>query len=195
MSGSKTVFFRQRGVWGRAVSGYGCFQSSLKACLQRARLWETEPEIESNIIKEFHPSCTSVTLISVTYLWQCNTAPLEWDIFLSLSRSACQEGCPSVCLCVCACQSPRACVPVYLHSVWSRMGGFMYVLRLLPCSYYKTIAVILLQVCVCVLFPHQNSFSSILHKGNAFNTETTSGCWTKCGIWSTTPGYLQWNAS
>lgn len=50
----------------------------------------------------------------------------------------------------------------------------MYVLRLVPCSYYKTLTVILLQV--YVLFPHQNSFSSILHKGNAFNTQTTSGC-------------------
>ncbi|CAB1424135.1 unnamed protein product, partial [Pleuronectes platessa] len=45
-------FFRQRGRRGKAVSGNGCFQSSLKACLRRARLGETEPEIESSIRKE-----------------------------------------------------------------------------------------------------------------------------------------------
>lgn len=47
---------------------------------------------------------------------------------------------------------------------------------------------------VCA-FSHQNSFTSLLHKRGAFNTQTTSGCWTKYGIWSTTWGCLQWNDS
>lgn len=63
-----------------------------------------------------------------------------------------------------------------------RGEGFMDVLLLPPCSCYKTLTVILLRVCACAFFPNQNSFSSFLHKGSVFSTQTTSGCWTKCGI-------------
>lgn len=87
--GPPLTVFGQRGHKGRAVNGYGCFQSSLKGCLRHARLWEKEPEIESNIIKEFHPSCSSMTLISVTHLWQNNTAAPEWEVaLLTKTKSA-----------------------------------------------------------------------------------------------------------
>lgn len=175
-----------------AVTWYGCFQSSLKACLWHTRLLETEPGIESNIIKEFHPSHSSMTLISVIHLWQCDTMPpgVRHLSIIELQRKR-RESEFELCLCVFMLMCMCPCVFTF---VWRREVGFTDVLLLLPCSCYKALTVLLLQV--YARFPPERIASVVFCTKAPFWThKTLQAVEPNVEMWSTTAGCLQWNNS